>query len=156
MLRPFESPETFLVAFRRAWPTQGVAVAALAFMVALVASGCASIATARASNVKWVPYSATALAAATADKPALVVVTATWCTACNWMKSTTFADDDVIAAVNGGFVPIALDVDTAPEEAQRFLTQGFPASFVVDAQGQVAKQAIAYRDADAYLSFLQR
>ncbi len=119
--------------------------------------GCAHIAKERSSDVQWQEFSEEKIEAALAEnKTVLVVATAEWCSACNWMKSTTFADEKIVDALNENFVTFALDVDHAPKSAARFMKRGIPSTYILQKDGKIGQIIVAYRDADDYGAFLHR
>lgn len=77
--------------------------------------------------------------AAESDKPIIVFFTAKWCSPCRIMKREVWADDQVMAAVNEGFIAVAIDVDD-PDAAATVARYGVgvtPTTIITDAKGNV-------------------
>lgn len=117
----------------------------------------ATRAEAPASAVAWRTGFPAALAeSAKTGKPVLLDFTASWCPTCQVMKHDIWPDGRVAAAVNGGYVPVLVDVDD-PQNAEvgrRYGLRGIPLVLIVDAQGWVLKQG-AYMSAGGMLDFLK-
>lgn len=71
------------------------------------------------------------------NKPVIMYFTGTWCVPCRIMKREVWADRQVTAVVNTGFVPVAIDVGD-PGNADllaRYQVKGAPVLIVTDAKG---------------------
>jgi thiol:disulfide interchange protein len=64
-------------------------------------------------------------------KQILLYFTATWCGPCQEMKTTTWADSQVAAALNS-YVPVEIDVDQNRALAAKFTVTDLPSFFVID------------------------
>jgi thiol:disulfide interchange protein len=116
----------------------------------------ATSAEAPASAVAWrAGFDAALAESAKTGKPVLPDFTASWCPPCRVMKHDVWPDDRVAAAVNGGYVPVLVDVDDPQnaEVARRYGVRGIPYILVVDAEGRVLKQG-AFMTASGMLDFL--
>ncbi len=128
----------------------------LAFLVASLAYAWYSFYV-PANRIDWAADVATARErAAASDKPVLLFVTGAWCVPCRIMKREVFADDEVVAAVHAGFVPVLLDVDDADDAAAlaRYGAGGTPRTIVTDAQGEVLRDRGGRMTKDAFLAWL--
>jgi thiol:disulfide interchange protein len=87
-------------------------------------------------------------------KPMLVDFTASWCPPCQEMKSSVWPDPRVREAVLARSVPVLIDVDQQPAIAQRYGVRGIPMVALVNADGQVIRQAVGYHGADQVIAML--
>ncbi len=77
--------------------------------------------------IRWQHFApATLAAAAAADRPVLLVLTAPWCQHCRDLMATTFTDPRVVAAVQDGFVPVHVDAERRPDVNQRYGAGSWP------------------------------
>lgn len=72
-------------------------------------------------------------------RPVLVFATADWCGPCQALKRGALLDAGVSAAIREGFVPVYLDVDANPADAQRLNVQSIPALIVLNAGQEAAR-----------------
>lgn len=94
------------------------------------------------SAIAWHTDLPTALAAAErTGRPVLVDFAADWCPPCITMKHDVWPDRQVAAAVNAGYVPLLVDVDTQPEVVARYGVNGIPSVLVLDETGEVVRRA---------------
>ena len=93
-----------------------------------------------ANEVKWLTDVDKAKELAQAEgRPMVYFFTATWCSPCRIMKREVWADAEVEAMVNEGFVAVLVDVDD-PQYApvlERYNVRGPPWTIITDAQDQV-------------------
>ena len=99
-------------------------------------------------SVKWSNLEDATKAAKTQNKPVFVMVYADWCGYCHKMEATTFRDPQIVAKLNGQFVPAKLngesskritvgkDAMTEGQWAMRQGVEGFPALILLDAKGR--------------------
>ena len=72
-------------------------------------------------------------------RPMVYFLTATWCSPCRIMKREVWANSEVEAMVNEGFVAVLVDVDD-PQYAsvlQRYNVQGTPWTIITDSHDEV-------------------
>lgn len=64
---------------------------------------------------------------------------ANWCSPCKWMESNTFKDEDVVQAINNGYVPVRADIDKASgfELKNAYDIKYLPTILIFDASGQL-------------------
>lgn len=77
--------------------------------------------------------------AETLELPVMLYITAPWCEPCHLMEETTLADPGVIAAINGGFLPILVDADKRPDVDSRYHRGGWPTTAFLGADGEVVE-----------------
>ncbi len=79
------------------------------------------------TSIRWQHFEpATLKAAAAADRPVLLLLTAPWCQHCRELMATSFADPQVVAAVAESFVPVHVDAERRPDVNQRYGTGSWP------------------------------
>lgn len=123
-------------------------LAVIAGAVALafgVARG-ADVATARGApvmataprTVEWREWTRDAFDEAKAKhKLVLLDITATWCHWCRVMSEESYTDSAVIAEINADFIPIRVDYDLRPDIGDRYLTNGWPTTGILSANGHL-------------------
>ncbi len=93
-------------------------------------------------SIRWQHFEpATLRAAAAADRPVLMLITAPWCQFCRDLLATTFADPQVAAAVTDGFVPVHVDAERRPDINQRYGTGAWPTIAWLTPDGELITQA---------------
>lgn len=83
-----------------------------------------------------------------ADKPVLVDFFATWCGPCKMMAPTI---DQIATEVEGTAEVYKIDVDQAPEIAQRYGVMSIPTLIVFD-KGEVKNQAVGAQPKPAVMA----
>ncbi|MGD2206332.1 MAG: DUF255 domain-containing protein, partial [Anaerolineae bacterium] len=91
----------------------------------------------------------------TLELPVMLYITAPWCEPCHLMEETTFADPDVAAVINDGFIPILVDADKRPDVDNRYSTGGWPTTAFLNADGEVL-ESHNFLTTDEMLIVLQR
>ncbi len=73
------------------------------------------------------------------------------------MKRTVWADDQVEATVNAGFIPVLLDVNDPASAAalERYNVGATPTTIITDSQGNVLQQVQGGIDQAAFLKMLE-
>lgn len=89
-------------------------------------------------HVEWRPWGDDAFeAAADADRPLLLSLTATWSSECAEMDEATYGEPRIAAAIDDGFVPVRADVDRHPRVAARYAMGGVPSTVFLTPGGEV-------------------
>ena len=104
----------------------------LAFLAILVA-GTASAETPSLPWQKWSP--ALLDRAATEQKYVLLHMAAVWCHWCHVMEGTTYRDPAIQAVILDRFIPVRVDQDADPELSYRYEDWGWPATVMLDKDG---------------------
>jgi len=88
--------------------------------------------------IEWREWSREAFDEATAKrKLVLLDITATWCHWCRVMAEESYTDSAVVAEIAANFIPIRVDYDLRPDIGDRYLTNGWPTTGVLSANGQL-------------------
>ncbi|WP_336343187.1 DUF255 domain-containing protein [Halalkalicoccus ordinarius] len=96
------------------------------------------------SPVDWREWGEPAFAAASeAGRPVLLSLSATWCEDCHEMDEETYANPQIVANVNDGFVPVRVDVDRHPRVRDRYNMGGFPSTVFCTPDGRILTGATA-------------
>ena len=96
------------------------------------------------NNIAWADnYTSAQQQAAQSGKPLILFFTGEWCVPCRIMKRNVWADEQVTASVNSGFVPVMIDVDDpdAATARSRYRVGATPTTIITDPQGKVLFQA---------------
>ena len=92
------------------------------------------------NNVAWAKdYTSAQQQAAQSGKPIILFFTGKWCVPCRIMKRNVWADEQVTASVNAGFIPVTIDVDdpNAAAALSRYRVGATPTTIITDPQGKV-------------------
>ena len=112
-----------------------------------------------ANRIAWAAdYAAAQEQAAESGKPMILFFTARWCVPCRIMKRSVWADDEVEATVNAGFIPVTIDVDDPAAAAvqERYQVGATPVTIVTDPQGNVLNYAVGGIGKAEFLELLQK
>ena len=92
---------------------------------------------AKVKAIEWREWSKDAFEdAKKGNKLVLLDLSAVWCHWCHVMDSTTYSDEDVIAAINDNFIPIRVDIDRRPDISERYNRGGFPTTAFLSDLGE--------------------
>jgi uncharacterized protein len=106
--------------------------------------------------IRWQHFEpATLKAAAAADRPVLMLLTAPWCQHCRDLLATSFADPQVVTAIQEGFVPVLVDAERRPDVNQRYGTGGWPTIAWLTPEGELLAHD-NFLDAETLRSRLER
>ena len=95
------------------------------------------------NKVSWAnDYASAQQQAAQSGKPMILFFTAKWCVSCQIMKRSVWADEQVEATVNAGFILVTIDVDDpgAIAALSRYHVGATPTTIITDRQGKVLQQ----------------
>lgn len=96
----------------------------------------------RANEIHWREWGDESFAEAKErEQPILLAISAVWCHWCHVMDETTYSSEDVIAAINRGFIPIRVDNDQRPDVNARYNQGGWPTTAILTPEGELLKGA---------------
>jgi uncharacterized protein YyaL (SSP411 family) len=92
--------------------------------------------TARAETLPWQKWDPALFdRAAREQKYILLHMAAVWCHWCHVMEGTTYADPAIQKAILDRFIPVRVDQDADPELSYRYEQWGWPATIMLDKDG---------------------
>jgi thioredoxin-like negative regulator of GroEL len=111
---------------------------------------------ARGAEVEWrKTYAEAVQLAKRTRKPLLVQFYADWCGPCKAMSATTLKDKSVVQLTRR-FISVRVDVDKAPDLADRYKVGTIPYSLSLDKSGNVIRASRGYMDASQFCLFLKQ
>ncbi len=146
---------------RLLWVVVGAAVFSTLIPVSIGAQSGPSL-----PSVNWTDLESAVKTAKSQNKPVFVKVYADWCGYCHKMDATTFRDPQIVAKLNGQFVPAKLNGESSKRitlgkqvltESQWAMSQGvegFPALIVLDSKGRTVVHYPGYLTAPQAASLL--
>ena len=94
--------------------------------------------TEHATAVRWREWNRAAFEEARdRNAPILLDISAVWCHWCHVMDGTTYADPEVAAAIEEGFVPVRVDNDRRPDINRRYNMGGWPTTAFLTPGGEI-------------------
>ncbi len=92
----------------------------------------------RAGRINWQPWSEEAFSRSRQEhKPVLLAISAVWCHWCHVMDEITYSDEEAIALINDGFIPVRVDSDQRPDVNARYNQGGWPTIALLTGDGEV-------------------
>ncbi|GAA0226614.1 DUF255 domain-containing protein [Haladaptatus pallidirubidus] len=89
------------------------------------------------TKIEWREWGADAFEEAQDEnKPALLSLSARWCSWCHEMDETTYSIPTLAANVNDSFIPIRVDIDRHPRVRERYNMGGFPSTVFLTPEGE--------------------
>lgn len=108
------------------------------------------------ANLEWRAFEpATFELARSQERPVLLLITASWCAHCKELLASTFANDEVVAAVQQAFVPVLVDYERRPDVNERYGSGGWPTIAYLTPGGELIAND-NYLTPDEMLSQLRR
>jgi protein disulfide-isomerase len=110
-------------------------------------------------HIAWAnDYASAEQQAAQSDRPMILFFTAKWCVPCRIMKRTVWADDEVEATVNAGFIPVMIYVDdpAAAAALKRYQVGATPITIITDAEGNVLERVEGGIGKSDFLKLLEK
>lgn len=111
------------------------------------------------NSIAWVDNYATAQRhSVQSGKPIILFFTGEWCVPCRIMKRTVWADEQVAASVNAGFVAVMIDAGdpSVAEVLNRYAVGSTPNTIITDPQGKVLQQKEGGMGKPDFLELLAR
>lgn len=107
------------------------------------------------AEIRWeTSYKAAVAEAKKSGKSVYVHVSATWCGACQAMKTQVFTAPEVRKLMADGFVPCLLDADAQPELVAKFQVEAYPTGIVVSPDLIIRKRITGGKSAGDLQSIL--
>jgi thiol:disulfide interchange protein len=88
------------------------------------------------------------------NKPVFLYLTANWCSACQTLRTTTWADKNVEQALRS-YVPVKIDVDRQPQVALPYASDALPRFILLAPDGRSLRAIDGYLDPDAFVGWLK-
>jgi hypothetical protein len=143
------------------WRTTGLVRRIAPFVFVLFASiaGCGGarlVARSASASPAWQPLT-NAVFESARERQALVLLSlqADWCHFCHVMNEETFADAEVQAVLANDFVVVREEADRRPDLVARWGLYGWPATIVLDENGEQLLALRGYRERSAFLGILR-
>lgn len=106
--------------------------------------------------IVWQDWSDAVFAEAKASKRYILLnVAASWCHWCHVMEETTYRDPKVLALIRKHFIPVRVDQDARPDLSRRYEMYGWPATIVLDGDGQDIGKMRGYRESKRFIKQLR-
>ncbi len=107
-------------------------------------------------GIQWNEYSKGLELASAQDKPVFLYFHADWCTYCQKLKQTTFADAGVIQALHQDFVPVSVDVDKKRDLARNWNVRGLPMMVFLKPDGSRIGSIPGFVDAGSLMRAVEK
>jgi uncharacterized protein YyaL (SSP411 family) len=107
------------------------------------------------SEINWQPdYESAVKEAVAANKPVLLELYMDGCSHCARLHKETLVDEQVVAAVNAGFVPVRIDGRGRMDLVKKFEVKGAPTTLILSPQEQEKHRFIGFQSPAEYLQEL--
>ena len=127
-------------------------ILATAFLGLLATAGHAS---AEGKGPAWQPWSDTVFEQARRENRfVLLYLEAVWCHWCHVMDEKTYADPAVMGTIGARYIPVRVDQDSRPDLARRYENYGWPATIVLNADGEEIVKLRGYKDVEVMTRIL--
>jgi uncharacterized protein YyaL (SSP411 family) len=85
----------------------------------------------------------------------LLHMAAVWCHWCHVMESTTYRDPAVLKLIEGKFIAVRVDQDSRPDLSYRYERWGWPATIMLDKDGNEIFRRRGYQPPELFAKLLQ-
>jgi len=107
------------------------------------------------SDINWQPdYETAVKEAAAANKPVLMELYMDACSHCKRLHTETLVDDQVVAAVNAGFIPVRIEGRGRMDLVKKFDVKGAPTTLILSPQEQEKHRFVGFQSPAEYLQEL--
>jgi uncharacterized protein YyaL (SSP411 family) len=107
------------------------------------------------SEIQWqTDYEAAVKAAVAANKPILLELYMESCSHCARLHKETLVDDQVVAAVSAGFVPVRIEGRGRMDLVKKFDVKGAPTTLILSPQEQEKHRFVGFQSPAEYLQEL--
>lgn len=105
--------------------------------------------------VAWQDWSDAAFQQAKSRKRyVLLHLGAVWCHWCHVQEATTYRDPKVLAKIKKQFIPVYVDQDSRPDLSRRYEAYGWPATIVLDGDGNDIGKIRGYKEPARFIEIL--
>lgn len=88
-------------------------------------------------------------------RPVIALATADWCPPCQALKRGALVDVRVASLLDERTIPVYVDVDKNPEEAEQLGAASIPTTYVIQ-NGEITAKVTGALSPDDYLGWLER
>ena len=81
-----------------------------------------------------------------------------WCGPCKKMAATSFKDEEVGKVFNDNFINLKIEMEKNPDGqqvARRYNVRAYPTLLIIDANGNLVKQAIGFQTKDRLIALAE-
>ena len=115
----------------------------------------AEVPTTKSTKIDWQPYIQGLSNAKKEEKPVFLYFHADWCKYCKKLKTTTFADKDVLNYLSNNFISITIDTEKEREIASEWGIKGLPNLWFLKADNSKISNIPGYIEAEQFLNVLK-
>ncbi len=107
------------------------------------------------NTIDWQDWSAEVFERATREnKLVLLNLEAVWCHWCHVMDQKTYSDKAVVAIIQANFIAVKVDHDARPDLANRYRDYGWPATIVLNSDGEDIMKRAGFVAPDRFANLL--
>ncbi len=111
----------------------------------------------KSQNINWLSWEQSTFEKAKQEQKLIFLDVGTeWCTACNWMESDTYTNQEVIDILNTNFINIKVDAELQPNIGARYLEWGWPALIFMNPKGEQVLAVQGNRQPQNFIPILKQ